>query len=118
MILYHQTSVKLVGKILKQGLIPRMPNEYQGFVAERVSAGTLPVIWFTDSIRPLGSYLHSAKCLILVDTNSLDVRRLISLNLSNRGWWAYEGSIQPDVIRLVNWREYRKHRPVWYPPGY
>jgi hypothetical protein len=114
MFLYHQTSVKVVGRILKEGLKSHPPDEWKGLLDGLVPEGT-PVVWFTDNIRPLGSYLHPAKCLVRVETSWLIQTRLVLIRKPEvRGWWVYMGDIPTAAISLVPWQHYRRTKPKWW----
>jgi len=111
MILYHQTSVKFVDSILSEGLIPQKPDAWKGLLDGIVRNGKL-IVWFTDNIRPRGSYLHSSKCLVQVDTKLVDTEKLKKLKVS--GWWVYEDRVPAEAIKLVSWELYRIHKPKFW----
>ncbi len=108
MILYHQTSIRLVESILIKGLIPQKPDAWKGLL-DGIANNERPVVWFTDNIRRKGSYLHPSKCLVQVDTDLIDTTKLKRLRGS--GWWIYEDKISPEAIKLVDWNLYRYSKP-------
>jgi hypothetical protein len=111
MILYHLTRVSSLSYILEKGLLPARCYEWVGLYDGTVPVET-PIIWFTDTIRPLGSYMHSSKCLVQVDSNTFDNKKLYSIKHPDvKGWWIYAGSIKK--VSLVPWELYRKRKPKW-----
>ena len=111
MILYHQTSVRLLDSILSTGLVSRKPDAWKGLLDGIVCDGK-EVVWFTDNIRPRGSYLHPSKCLVQVDTNLINELMLKKLKVD--GWWVYEGGISPQAVKLVDWKLYRFRTPKFW----
>ncbi len=105
MILYHLTKVRVIEGILKEGLKPFRCYEWERLLPNP----DMPVIWFTDSIREKGSYLHPSRCLVQVDSKNLDTLKL--KRTKHKGWWCYEGQIQAEFVSLVDWEKYRYRKP-------
>jgi hypothetical protein len=108
---YHLTSTKNLQSILKLGLLPFTCYEWCGLYDGTISKDT-PIIWFTDSIREKGSYLHPSKCLIQVDSAVLDNSKLNETK--KKGWWIYSEPILEKDICLVPWELYRKQKPKFW----
>ena len=111
MILYHLTSIKNLRSILKLGLLPFPCYEWCGLYDGIVPKDT-PIIWFTDTIREKGSYLHPSRCLLQVDSGILDKEKLHENNY--KGWWIYSEPILEKDIHLLHWELYRNQKPKFW----
>jgi len=60
-----------------------------------------PIIWFTGNRRAKGSYLHSSRVVLIIDTSFLDFQKLYPLPLREVNWWVYTGHIPPIAIEKI-----------------
>ena len=111
MILYHLTSTRKLQSILRQGLLPFTCYEWCGLY-DGIIPKDEPIIWFTDTMRTKGGYLHPSRCLIQVDSGVLDTTRL--KETKEKGWWIYAGAIPCPNIHLVAWELYRNRKPKFW----